>query len=96
MVAGISVTDPVSFESTTGKAITVGQRLKTLKARCSHKKLVDGHGRPIRFYKLEGCWGNPPEGYLEILEAQRKNIERLKKTYTVIEMACAQEPRSIN
>lgn len=74
-----------------GKALrrlTVRQRLQQLKARCRKGKLVDSHGRGIYFYKLTGCWGNPPADYLEILERQRREISNLKKRYTVIEMTC--------
>ena len=84
----ISLTDPVSFESTSGKAITVGHKLKTLRARCSHKKLVDRKGRPIRFYQLKGCWGQPPPNYDQVLDRQRKELADLRKKYTVIEITC--------
>jgi hypothetical protein len=70
------------------KKITVEQKLKELGARCRRGKLVDARGREIRFYHLQGCWGNPPPDYLEILERQRKELETLKKSYTVIEMTC--------
>ena len=70
------------------KKITVKQALKKMRARCVRGKLVDGKGRQVRFYFLQGCWGNPPADYLEILDQQRKEIEKLKKQYTVIEMTC--------
>ncbi len=78
--------------SKTGKLrvekITVKQTLKKMNARCVRGKLVDGKGRQIRFYSVQGCWGNPPADYVEILDRQRKEIARLKKRYTVIEMTC--------
>ncbi len=67
---------------------TVRQMLKSLKAKCSKGKLVDAKKREIRFYNLQGCWGNPPADYLEIMENQRTEIAELKKKYTVIEMSC--------
>lgn len=68
--------------------ITVRQRLKVLGARNLRTRLVDRNGREIRFYFLQGCWGNPPADYLEILERQRKEIADLQKRFTVIEMTC--------
>ena len=70
------------------KKTTVSQSLKKLKARCGRGKLIDGKGRQIRFYRLKGCWGNPPFNYLEILDQQRSELVELKKKYTVIEMTC--------
>ena len=67
---------------------TVKDKLVELKARCRRGKLVDGKRREIRFFKYE-CWGNPPADYLEIQQQQRQELARLKKKYTVIEIACA-------
>ena len=80
--------DTVVGVATNAKPITVGQTLRKLKARCSRGRLVDGRGKAIYFYKLQGCWGNPPADYLEILNNQRKEIRELKKKYTVVEMTC--------
>ena len=68
--------------------ITVLQTLKMLKGKCYRGKLVDNRKKEIRFFHLQGCWGNPPEGYREIIEAQKKEIAKLKERYTVIEMTC--------
>jgi hypothetical protein len=68
--------------------ITVEQKLTELKANCKNGKLVDGAGNEIYFYKLTGCWGNPPRNYHEILERQQAELARLSKRYTVIEMTC--------
>lgn len=68
--------------------VTVAERLAQLKARCKRGKLVDRRGRQIYFYRLEGCWGNPPANYQEILKQQEQELSRLKKRYTVIEMTC--------
>ena len=70
------------------KTITVAQKLKELRARCRKRKLVDAGGREIRFYRLIGCWGNPPEDYQEQLERQAKELTRLRQRYRVIEMTC--------
>jgi hypothetical protein len=67
---------------------TVKQRLDKIKARCRDNKLVDDKGKEIRFYHLQGCWGNPPQGYLEILANQQKELDELKKKFTVIELTC--------
>ena len=87
------------MKSTTGKAakqITVRETLVRLKARCKRGKLVTGSGREIRFYRLIGCWGNPPADYQEQFAQQSRELRRLKKKYTVIEIPCAQmDPRQI-
>jgi hypothetical protein len=68
--------------------VTVEQALMEMKARCRRGTLVDTAGRQIRFYRLAGCWGNPPEDYAAILERQRQELEGLKKKYRVVEMTC--------
>jgi len=70
------------------KKITVGQKLTEMKAKCKRGKLVDRAGKEIRFYRLKGCWGNPPIDYQEILQKQKDELEKLRKKYTVIEMTC--------
>lgn len=71
-----------------GRQITVDHKLKQLRARCRGRKLVDARGRQIYFYRLTGCWGNPPADYEEILENQRKELARLRQRYRVIEISC--------
>ena len=89
-----SVVEATSVGSAHGQSagshkITVEQRLNDLKATCnSENKLVDGNGRQIIFYHLIGCWGYPPPNYRELLQKQRREIERLKQRNTVIEMTC--------
>src|SRR5262245_61781233 len=73
------------------KKITVEQTLTGMKARCKNGKLADAKGKPIHFYRLQGCWGNPPENYQEILKEQQRELESLKQRYTVIEMTCNPE-----
>lgn len=68
--------------------VSVKQSLKKLKAKCYKGRLVDPKRRTIRFFRLQGCWGNPPQDYLEIMEAQRLEIASLRKKYTVIEISC--------
>jgi len=67
---------------------TVKQRLDKIKAGCKAGRLVDGKGREIRFYRLQGCWGNPPQDYQEILDNQQKELQELKKKYAVVEITC--------
>jgi hypothetical protein len=68
--------------------VTVEQTLKQIKARCRKGKLVDPAGKEIYFFRLQGCWGNPPEDYQEVLKQQQQELERLRKRYRVIEMTC--------
>lgn len=68
--------------------VTVGQTLRNLKARCRRGQLVDRNGRGIRFYTFQNCWGNPPANYQELIDDQRREIARLKRKYTVVEMTC--------
>lgn len=70
------------------KKISVEQTLVAMRAKCKEGKLVDAAGREIRFYRLVGCWGNPPADYQEILARQQEEIDELKRKYTVIEMTC--------
>jgi hypothetical protein len=86
--ADVSLTSPVSIESGAAKMSTVGQALKKVKAQCSHGKLIDRHRKEIRFYNLQGCWGNPPADYQELLENQRTELIQLKKKFMVIEIPC--------
>ncbi|HLM00894.1 MAG TPA: hypothetical protein VK400_07540 [Pyrinomonadaceae bacterium] len=80
------------IETASGNKIereSVKQRLDKMSAGCKAGKLIDGAtGREIRFYHLQGCWGNPPQDYLEILENQQKELDELKKKYAVVELTC--------
>lgn len=78
------------------KKVTVKDILSQLKAHCDKGKLVDGAGREIHFFRLIGCWGNPPEDYQEQIARQNEELQRLKKKYTVVEISCAQgDPKLI-
>jgi len=68
--------------------VMVDETLKTLKAKCKKGKLVDARGKEIYFYRLRGCWGNPPADYQDILSQQQRELEDLRKRYRVIEMTC--------
>jgi len=68
--------------------VTVKDRLVELKARCRKGKLTDARGKQIYFYRLIGCWGNPPADYQEQFEAQRVKLRQLQKRYTVIQIPC--------
>ena len=70
------------------KQITVKQKLLEIRARCKKGKLVDPAGKEIRFYRLAGCWGNPPADYLEIMAQQQRELDEMKKHYRVIEIEC--------
>ena len=74
--------------STIVRYVTVGETLKNIGARCRGSKLVDRKGCEIRIFNMKGCWGNPPADYLEILDDQKKEIQKLKKKFTVIEVGC--------
>ena len=87
--------DVVSVERVNGsggaqrlKKITVRDVLKQVGAHCLEGKLLDAAGKEIRFYRLVGCWGNPPEDYQEILDKQNRELEKLKKSFHVIEISC--------
>jgi hypothetical protein len=70
------------------RKITVEQKLKELKARCRRGKFVDSNGKQIYFYRIIGCWGNPPADYQELLKQQDTELENLRKRYHVVEMTC--------
>ena len=74
----------------TDKKVTVRNTLRRMNARCKKGKLVDEKGREMYFFRLIGCWGNPPEDYQEQLAKQQQALERLRKKYTVIEISCNQ------
>lgn len=82
------ITEPVSNASDAPRKITVQDKLRALQARCRDGKLVDGSGREIRFFRLIGCWGNPPENYQELLAKQRSDLAALQERFTVVEMTC--------
>ncbi|MEK6283138.1 MAG: hypothetical protein AABN95_22500 [Acidobacteriota bacterium] len=70
--------------------VTVGEKLKALKARCRKGRIVGSNNREIRFFRLE-CWGFPAPDYLEIQAEQKRKLDELKAKYTVIVIGC--DPR---
>lgn len=101
--ADVDLDSPVLLETTesgkrgTAKKVTVRTRLVQLQARCEQGRIVDGKGKQIYIYSLIGCWGNPPEDYLDLLSRQAAEIEQLKKKYTVVQIPCGGgDPRLIN
>jgi len=97
--ADVELEESVSAQlksTTASKRVTIKETLLRLNAHCKKGKLIAGTGREIRFYRLVGCWGNPPEDYQELLARQNRELQRLKKKYTVVEIPCAQiDPRQI-
>lgn len=86
----VGLEEVASAPGITSERVTVRQALLRLEAHCKGGKLIAGSGREIRFYRLVGCWGNPPADYLEQLARQSQELQRLKKDYSVVEIACAQ------
>lgn len=85
-----------SAKGQTQKPVTVLEALRRIKARCQEGRLFDETGRQIYFVHLIGCWGNPPADYQDQFALQAREIQRLKKKYTVVEIPCAQiDPRQI-
>jgi hypothetical protein len=71
------------------KKITVEDELIRVQARVGEDgKLQDGRGKPIHFFKLIGCWGNPPANYQQILDEENRRLDELRKTHTVITLTC--------
>jgi hypothetical protein len=85
-------TKDLGFDTTTMTrkvaTIKLEETLSKLGGKCISGKLVDKTGKEIKFYQLQGCWGNPPVNYLGILENQTKEIADLKKKFTVVELTC--------
>jgi hypothetical protein len=100
--ADVNPEEVVSYQqsksaTSASKRVTIGETLSRLKARCKKGKLIAGTGREIRFYRLLGCWGNPPDDYQEQLARQNQELQRLKEKYTVVEIPCGElDPRKIH
>ena len=84
----VSLDDVATYRDNGSRNLTVRDKLIEIKARCRGHRLIDRKGRPIYFYPLQGCWGNPPEDAQAILAEQAKELVRLRRKYRVIEMAC--------
>jgi hypothetical protein len=93
----VSTAQPKPSAGGITRNLTIKEKLRQLKAHCKKGKLVDRAGREIRFYRLIGCWGNPPEDYQEQLTRQNLEVQRLKKKYTVVEISCGPiDPRQVH
>jgi hypothetical protein len=69
--------------------ITVEEELIRVQAHVGDDgKLHDAAGKPIQFFRLTGCWGNPPGNYQQILDEQNSRLEELRKTHAVITLTC--------
>ena len=79
--------DVVSYSKRAKGNVTVEKTLVQMKAQCRKSKLTDAKRREIRFFR-PSCWGNPPEGYLEIQQRENSELQKLKRTYAVIVFAC--------
>ena len=69
-------------------SVNVKETLNRLGGRCAAGGLKDAGGKEIKFYRLQGCWGNPPSNYQEILSNQAKELADLRKRFTVVELTC--------
>ena len=85
--ADVHSTDVVTYGKNAKANVTVERRLIEMKAQCRHGKLVDAKRREIKFFR-PSCWGNPPSDYLEIQQRENAELQKLKRTYTVIVFGC--------
>jgi hypothetical protein len=69
-------------------SVNVKEPLTRLGGSCAAGELTDAGGKKIKFYRLQGCWGNPPFDYQEILSNQAKELADLRKRFTVVELTC--------
>ena len=69
-------------------SVNVKETLNRLGGKCVVGNLTAASGKAIKFYRLQGCWGNPPFDYQEILSNQAKELADLRKKFTVVELTC--------
>ena len=69
-------------------SVNVKETLTRIGGRCAAGNLTEASGKKIKFYRLQGCWGNPPFDYQEILSRQAKELADLRKSFTVVELTC--------
>lgn len=77
-----------SLHGRPARELKVATKLNSLGARCRGRQLVDSRRKPIRFFRMAGCWGNPPADYQEIIANQTRELARLRRRYRVIEISC--------
>ena len=70
------------------RIVYVKETLTKIGGKCFGGKLKDQAGKEIKFYYLQGCWGNPPFDYQEILANQAKELSDLRKKFTVVGLTC--------
>ena len=66
-------------------AVTVERKLAEIGARARGGKLYDPDGREIRLFRPSGGGGAPPA--VRVMEAEHRELQRLKSLYRVIELA---------
>ncbi len=69
-------------------SVNVKETLTRIGGKCAAGNLTEAGGKRIKFYRLQGCWGNPPFDYQEILSNQAKELADLRKSFTVVELTC--------
>jgi hypothetical protein len=72
--------------------VTVEEKVKQMRGRCSKGRLVDRKGRRIRFYRLH-CFGAPTAYALATMKQEREDLDALRKRFTVVEMTCRPDGR---
>lgn len=82
----ISLNDIAEIQNSS--KITIKDKLIQAGATCQNNKLLDRSKKEIAFYRLTGCWGNAPADYQEIMDKQKKELEKLRIKYDVIEITC--------
>jgi len=81
-------TSEIAVYGSNGKRnVTVADKVKELKGRCSNGMLVGPDKKEIRFFRVT-CWGNPPSDYQMVQAEERRKLEALKAKYAVIVIRC--------
>ena len=80
--------DEIAVYGYNGKPnVTVAERIKELRGRCSNGLLAGPDKKEIRFFHVT-CWGNPPSNYRDLMAEEQRKLEMLKAKYTVIIIRC--------
>jgi hypothetical protein len=76
-------------EADGSQKVTVEEELARVGARVGEDgTLQDARGRPVKFFRLTGCWGNPPGNYQQIIDEQNRALAEMRKTHCVITLTC--------
>lgn len=80
----------VYVEPGNGNKTTIGNKLKSLGAACKGSKLITSSGLEIYFFREDPkfCQATPVEDYQIRKQNQSSEIQKLAKTYEVIEVTC--------